>query len=212
MVTMKMHYHYDVRPNDTFVTELEFDIDTGPTGIEAEEAAMAWAAEMTDVFLNTVFIDRVVISTWVKDGDPYDPSTLRVVPIGIFGSVGFTFTTAVDDDIVLFVRKNVNSGRSGKIQLRGCLVMSDLSVSAGSWVLDTLTRTGLTTAFDDLYDELSSQSHIPVLIGAATLGWQYPATAEGVKQIPVKLVSNTPTVRNITGFTVVGAKERQDTQ
>jgi hypothetical protein len=79
--------------------------------------------------LSGVVIDRVAISTYVPDSQPYDPNTLAVFPF----SVNATRTgtgSALPLEMCLFVRRNVVFGRDGRLLYRGCLTDTQVSTSS----------------------------------------------------------------------------------
>jgi hypothetical protein len=70
-------------------------------------------------------IDRVVISSYAPDNQPYNPTSFISLPFNIFG------TRQVSGDIApanlcLVVRKNVTYGRDGRNFYRGNLLESDV--------------------------------------------------------------------------------------
>jgi hypothetical protein len=76
--------------------------------------------------LSAIVIDRVAISTYVPDSQPYNPSTIAVFPF----SVNATKTpqgTAQPLEVCLFVRRSVVFGRDGRLLYRGCLTTSEVS-------------------------------------------------------------------------------------
>ena len=79
--------------------------------------------------LSGVVIDRVAISTYVPDSQPYNPNTLAVFPF----SVNATRTgtgSALPLEMCLFVRRNVVFGRDGRLLYRGCLTDTQVSTSS----------------------------------------------------------------------------------
>jgi hypothetical protein len=79
--------------------------------------------------LSGIVIDRVAISTYVPDSQPYNPNTLAVFPF----SVNATRTgtgSALPLEMCLFVRRNVVFGRDGRLLYRGCLTDTQVSTSS----------------------------------------------------------------------------------
>jgi hypothetical protein len=211
LLSFRAYMFYDSRPSDDWSTTLEYSIDADISSGIVEAAALAFADGLSEMLLNNVIIDRVVVSTWEPDSEPYDPDSLRVVPVGINGQNAFAFTTPADDDLVVFIRKSVVTGRTGKMQLRGCFTVSALETESGSWTFTALAQTEMETDTAAAWD-LWAGTDPPVLIGVVLLDTIYPAVAEGTKQIPVKVYTDIPSVRQVNGLVVVGPNERQDTQ
>lgn len=210
-IVLRAYMHYDVRPTDEWTCNLEMDYEGSLEAGEVESAAMDFAAGLSNLLLTNVVIDRVVASTWASDSSPYNPSALKVVPIGINGTKVFLLTSPVDDDLVLFIRKAVNTGRSGKIMLRGVLTLSEIDVDSGSWYIVPSALATIEGLVADFFADITNQFN-PVLVGKSLINTILPAVAEGVKQIPIKVFSANPIVRYVTGLVVAGITERQDTQ
>ena len=205
------YLHYDARPSDFWVATLEHSSAEAIESGEIEQLADDFVAGLRLVALTNVVIDRVTISTWAPDSEPYDPDALRVIPYGVFGTRTFALTDPVDDDIVLFVRKQVTTGRSGKFQFRGWGTVNEMTTAAGAWTLTGAALAFISAAVEDMWLAISANNS-PSLIGVSLLRITYPATAEGEKQIPVRVYEATPRVRTVTGLQLVGPTERQDNQ
>jgi hypothetical protein len=78
--------------------------------------------------LSGAIIDRVAISTYVPDSQPYNPNTLAVFPFSVPGTrTGPGSVLALE--MCLFVRRNVIFGRDGRLLYRGCLTDQQVSSS-----------------------------------------------------------------------------------
>jgi hypothetical protein len=78
------------------------------------------------IHLADVFFDRITISTYQPDSQPYDPTRFVSLPIfqqGQRARSGDALTLA----ICLFVRREVRFGRSGKLLYRGVLQEGDVA-------------------------------------------------------------------------------------
>jgi hypothetical protein len=78
------------------------------------------------IHLAEVFFDRITISTYQPDSQPYDPTRFVSFPIFLPGQrarSGDALTLA----ICLFVRRETNFGRSGKLLYRGVLQEGDVA-------------------------------------------------------------------------------------
>jgi hypothetical protein len=79
--------------------------------------------------LSGAIIDRVAISTYVPDSQPYNPNTLAIFPFSVPGTrTGPGSVLALE--ACLFVRRNVIFGRDGRLLYRGCLTDQQVSSSA----------------------------------------------------------------------------------
>lgn len=210
-IVMRAYMHYDIRPSDEWTCNIEMDYDGAIDAAEVEGAALSMAAGLADILLTNVVIDRIVASTWLEDSAPYNPSSLRVIPIGINGTKDFLLTQPVDDDLVLFIRKTVSTGRSGKILLRGVLTTAEINVDSGSWYIVGSALSDIEDLVGSFFTNLSTQFNV-ILIGRSLLSITYPACAEGVKQVPIRNYTTIPVTRFVSSLVVVGVTERQDTQ
>lgn len=212
LLSMRAYMAYDTRPNDDWSTTLEYDLPVGSIAeAMVEEVAMGMAAGLAKLLLNNVVIDRVVVSTWAPDSQPYDPENVRSIPIGLNGENAFAFTDPADDDLVVLIRKAVDTGRTGKMQLRGCFTVSALRTENGSWRFTLVSQAEIETDTADAWSAFRAVSR-PVLIGVVLLDTIYSAAAAGVKQLVSKVYSDIPSVRSVTDLVVVRPDERQDTQ
>jgi hypothetical protein len=78
------------------------------------------------IHLTDVFFDRITVSTYQPDSQPYDPTRFVSLPIfqqGQRARSGDALTLA----ICLFVRREVRFGRSGKLLYRGVLQEGDVA-------------------------------------------------------------------------------------
>jgi hypothetical protein len=78
--------------------------------------------------LSGIVFDRVAISTYVPDSQPYNPNTVAIFPFSLNGTrVGQG--NALPLEACLFVRRNVVFGRDGRLLYRGCLTDTQVSTS-----------------------------------------------------------------------------------
>lgn len=95
------------------------------------ELANAIANFELEFHLTTTYLNRVTVSTWFADSDPYNGNELVTVPIsanGLRPIGGLEEALGLDD--TLYVRKTPNTGELGKIMYRGVLLESDSVVNA----------------------------------------------------------------------------------
>jgi hypothetical protein len=210
-VSCRIYFHYDSRPSDDWTMNLGYDhfgtLADSVIDFQTLEAVNA----LQPFLLDNVIIDRFVWSTWVPDSAPYDPDAVRVIPIGLPGDRTFTLTSPVDDDLAYLIRKTVELGKAGRIYLKGALLTANVTAEGGAWTLVD----GVVDDFEDwvlgLYNGLGSE--MPhCLVGVSLLSTTYPATPEGVKQVPVKTYQTEPTIRGVTNLVGLAPTERQARQ
>lgn len=93
-----------------------------------ESAASTILAAEREFTFNFVNFDRVVVSTYVPDGTPYNPDNFFTV---IYDLQGLRISEAEPMPLYacMFARRVVAGGRPGKAFYRGCLNESDVSFS-----------------------------------------------------------------------------------
>jgi len=97
------------------------------TAIEA--LATSFVALERQLHLVGVTIDRVVVSTYVPDGQPYNPSSFTTIPVSLGGQRPVV-SEPLPLELSLFVRRNASVGRDGRLLYRGVLMEVDM-VSTG---------------------------------------------------------------------------------
>jgi hypothetical protein len=132
-VTIVKNHVNDV--SDKFVTGYEFETlvqDLGPLNVESlVNAVVGFEIGMTR---NTIQFDRAVVSTWVEEPGGYDPSQFVTFALSDFGA-GVGAATDLPLEACLLVRREVNSGRQGRLFIRGFLGEQDVQSVAGVWKL-----------------------------------------------------------------------------
>lgn len=209
--TFRAYMHYDVRPSDFWTTTIEYSLDDVIESGIVEAVALGVSSGLAKMLLTNVVIDRVVVSTWQQDSEPYNPANVRTIPMGFFGQQSFTLTEPVADDLTIFIRKNVTSGLTGKMFLRGAITQLSVDTESGEWTIEGPFVTPFNTRVSEMYGQFTSIAQ-PALIGAALIDTMYPAVPDGKKQVPIKIYADIPTVRAVSGLTLVGPRTRQVTQ
>jgi hypothetical protein len=115
--------------------------------------------------LNTVLFDRVVISTYIPDGQPYNPVTFTSFPYAVLGLAGLT-ADQLPADACLYVRRNALFGRDGRLLYRGCL---HEGFAEGGFPRHTITTTRqgqIQGAFNSWYAAFRSNTVFDVVMAS----------------------------------------------
>jgi hypothetical protein len=118
-----------------------------PNSITAVEAlANAFAALDRAMLLSSATVDRVVVSTYVPDGLPYNPDSFTSIPISLPGLRSGAGQDPLPLEACVFVRRNAPTGRDGRLLYRGYLLESDVTTSSlrpyvAQQTLNTITAT-----------------------------------------------------------------------
>lgn len=134
--TVRTYKHADVAIDNSWANSYEIKVGTSATLANLRSfmsAAMAFEAKMC---LDTTVIDRGVVSTWVPDGEPYNPASFAVLDYNTPGEeTSPAGTSMLSLDVCLHIRRIVDTGRFGKLFLRGLLTEGDIQGRAGTMVL-----------------------------------------------------------------------------
>lgn len=121
---------YEVVTNGTIASPAPLDEAPGEVLLLRNLAGKIAAFE-TAFHLNTTYINRVTVSTWVPDSTPYNGNELVTVPISANGlREQLLGQEALGLDDTLYVRKTPQTGELGKIMYRGVLLELDSIVNA----------------------------------------------------------------------------------
>lgn len=133
------------------------------------------------IHLTFVQIDRVVISTYVPDGQPYNPTSFLSFPSGIFGQVT-PMEAVLPADACIYVRRDAVFGRDGRLLYRGCLHEGLVTGGFPRHSLEETWRSQVQGVFNNWYSAFRGQTVFDVTL---------------VTGVPL------PTsVREVVGFTV----------
>jgi hypothetical protein len=141
--------------------------------------------------LQGVIIDRATVSSYAPDSQPYDPDTLTTFPYSLSGQRSAP-GEVLPLELCLFVRRNVNFGRDGRLLYRGCLTENDMSAAAFRPLLTTQTVNNLQNAINNWFQQGISPGWVLVMAS----GTPQPTSIRRVvglqvsEKIAVKKVNN----------------------
>ena len=115
--------------------------------VALQELADRLVALERSIHLRGVFIDRVTISSYAPDSQPYDPDTLATFPYTLEGLRNYN-GEAVPLELCLFVRRNTNFGRDGRLLYRGCLSEGDITAPSFRSLLTSAARSSFQSILD----------------------------------------------------------------
>lgn len=116
--------------------------DSAATYGDLQTAALALATRERSFHFNWVQFDKLTISTYVPDGQPYDPNTFTTVTLEVSGLRGYS-GEGLPLDICVYVKRNVLSGRNGKHFYRGCLEEADVTFGGRRFEIGATRRTAI---------------------------------------------------------------------
>jgi len=140
--------------------------------------------------LNVQF-DRVGVATWTPDSRPYDPENFMVVPLS--DTMGLRTVMAPEGlELTLFVRRQVQTGRMGKLFYRGVLGEADVEQQGRFWKLS---------------DRSAMAGEIADAITASQLDYYFAGTTVPLRFGLIAQYGDPPAMnyRPVTAFEVAGA-------
>lgn len=188
-----------------------FELSSGEApfdSAELENHATNLNAFIATLSLSTVIVKRVVISTWVPDSEPYNPDNLKTVDFFTVGAASPGSEEKEATDTVLKLKRSVDYGRSGKLELRYCLTDSMVDTNSGTPALTSTGRTTLVTRLGIAVISLADTMGVMVLAGVSQIDKIYEAAPAGTKQVVRREYSKVPHVRSVKQFVLNGVGRR----
>jgi hypothetical protein len=102
--------------------------------------------------LQGVIIDRATVSSYAPDSQPYNPDTLTTFPYSVSGQRQGS-SEVLPLELCLFVRRNVNFGRDGRLLYRGCLTENDMVAASFRPLLASSTVNSLQNAINTWFQQ-----------------------------------------------------------
>lgn len=191
LFSLRVYKKIDIAADQVWANTYEMRANTGVTYDDLVDAADTLVAFEKIFHQDTTFFDRVVVSTYVEDGAPYNPDSFISLPQSGAGAVASPVAAeTLPLQVVLFVRRDVASGRTGKIFYRGCLEEDDVQGRFG-----TISLTSPSTIATRISGALTTSGLDEYLAGGtAPLRLLMVSGAGGTSQ------------RDISGLTPVGAR------
>jgi len=112
-------------------------------------------------------LDRVVISSYVPDSQPYNPTSFISLPFSINGTRQIVGDVA-PANLCLVVRKNVTYGRDGRIFIRGNLLENDIIGGFPEASLSTTQRNFLQNLFSNWHTSFINDTIFRLCLASGT--------------------------------------------
>lgn len=129
---------------DQFSNTLEVATEAALSSAEMAGFAAAFASCLASVMLNTVTINRIVVSTYDQETPEDAINNFRSFAMNVVGgnAPADASTTMYDVNHALVIARNPAMGRAGAILVRGCLTEADVQIgSSGEAMLSPSGRT-----------------------------------------------------------------------
>lgn len=115
----------------------EIRTESGATFLSLQSAAGTLIEFERQMHFASVQFDRMVISTWIPDGVPYDPTSFYTEPLIAVGARSSESYQELSLNHVLFVRRATPWGQNGKLYYRRVLTEADVLATAGTIALES---------------------------------------------------------------------------
>jgi hypothetical protein len=129
------------------------------------------------------FLDRIIISTYVPDGTPYNPYTFASYTIGQPGTYVTPGNPLLPLQLCTLIKRLVSYGRQGSILYRGAVAANDAVITPSGTVIDSNRINQIASLFNTFIN------------GVTQLGFSL-VMARGQQAVEVG------TLRKLTGFEV----------
>lgn len=189
--TVRIYKYHANSPDRIWANTYELQAQVGPDYAELLAAGQKLVAMEKLIHATAIEFSNMVISTYVPDGEPYDPASF--VSISQSGAGNRTSGTAelLPTGLVFYVSRNVLSGRQGRLFYRGALFESEMHAPAGTprltdpAAMETMLQNSITTAgVDDMFAAGPDPFYLVMASGTNTRTLT-GMTAKGVRQVRV---------------------------
>lgn len=128
--TLRTYRKLTTNPLLVFANTYEFVNNTVVGENEVNDLIGKWTSFEFLMSLPDVIGDRAILSTWIEDGEPYDPTSFITKPVVGVGD-RLAGGQALSLNNCLFLRRAVAFGQNGKLFLRRVLTEEDVLSPAG---------------------------------------------------------------------------------
>lgn len=139
--TYKSLYGYDWA--NTYELQVT-DASVGRQGLE--QAALAIVNAERVFHFTTVNFTRAVVSSYVPDSRPYNPSAFMTINLSLYGQRSRGNSEVLTLHECVFVRFNAATGRAGKRFYRGCLTEGDVDAVQVAYFINETVRNNIQVA------------------------------------------------------------------
>ena len=139
----------------------------------------------------TTFTEKVTVSTFMPDTNPYNANEFFVQPIGLPGGRAISSGDQLPLSVSLYLSKNVLTGHRGKLFVRGMLKESDVVFGGPLFALNNVG---------------SMQVLVNAALTDSAFGLYVGQEASGLTACMASYRSGVTTIRPITSFQVSGVR------
>lgn len=136
ILTLRIYKRLSTNPTIEWANTYEF-VSVGQEQTEAQLRGLAlqYAVEEALLHLEDVVYTRAVLSSWIPDGQPYNPNSFLVVDLAGVDGARAPGTDPLPLQMCFQVKRDVSFGRAGRSLYRRVLTEADVNAPAGSPVI-----------------------------------------------------------------------------
>lgn len=158
--TVRTYKRLAQNPAIVWANTYEFVNVSGNQGTAVfSDFAGALANAEAGIHLVTTNYDRVVISTWVPDGEPYNPSTFVAINASSLFGAKVAATPALSLENCLRVTRNVTTGRVGQGLYRNVLTEGEVHAPAGAAAITNPDFTSIGGAVGTMWNAIQTAAN-----------------------------------------------------
>jgi len=131
---------------------------TDPTLANDALFALAEAIKSFEVsiLVDDFVFDRIVMSTYVPDSNPYNPYSFISFSYSVPGDYYIPSTTPLPLQFAALVKRRVGFGRQGNLLYRGVAHVQDVTISSGGATISPVRLNALRTAVSNFMTAISN--------------------------------------------------------
>lgn len=197
LFTLRVYKETDTSPFQVWDNNYELRCETAEaTPASLRDACLTIVAFEKSMHQDTARFNRFVVGTYQEDGEPYDPDSFISTPLTGLGNI----TSPPDAEtlplnVCLFLRRQVPTGRYGKLFYRRALDETQVSGRNGVWRIDP-------GALADLTEDLNSK-----LVSTGMADLFGPGADSGFAIVMARGAGVGATFRYVESFEVAGVRD-----
>jgi len=197
LFTLRIYKETDTSPFQVWDNNYELRCESAEATLESLKVACGYIVAFEKAITqDTARFNRYVVSTYQEDGVPYDPASFTSVPLTGLGAVASPpDAETLPLNVCLFLRREVPTGRYGKLFIRRALDETQVSGRNGVWRIDPAALAEIST---NIAEQLETAG-VSDMIG--------PGAASGFALVMAAGSGVGATFRYISDFNVGGVRD-----
>lgn len=135
LFTVRVTSYHKLNPSQRWSNNYCLEAGTGADYVTLEGFAIACLEFQTIMSYDSIVTERAVVSTYIRDSNPYDGNEFMTVEHNQDGSIAGSDSSLLPLEACLYLRKKTQTGRNGKLFLRGVLQETDVQFGQSLFVL-----------------------------------------------------------------------------